>query len=67
MQSENLAVIGAGAWGTALALLLAKNGHSFPLWVYEEDLSETMITKRENTLFLPGFALPEKIEPTSSL
>jgi glycerol-3-phosphate dehydrogenase (NAD(P)+) len=67
MQSEKLAVIGAGAWGTALALLLAKNGHSFPLWVYEEDLAETMRTKRENTLFLPGFSLPDNIEPTSSL
>jgi glycerol-3-phosphate dehydrogenase (NAD(P)+) len=67
MQSENLAIIGAGAWGTALALLLVKNGHSFPLWVYEEDLSETMKTKRENTLFLPGFSLPDNIEPTSSL
>jgi glycerol-3-phosphate dehydrogenase (NAD(P)+) len=67
MQSENLAIIGAGAWGTALALLLAKNGHSFPLWVYEEDLAETMRDKRENTLFLPGFSLPDNIEPTASL
>jgi glycerol-3-phosphate dehydrogenase (NAD(P)+) len=67
MQSEKLAVIGAGAWGTALALLLAKNGHSFPLWVYEEDLAETMRDKQENTLFLPGFSLPDNIEPTSSL
>jgi glycerol-3-phosphate dehydrogenase (NAD(P)+) len=67
MQSENLAIIGAGAWGTALALLLAKNGHTFPLWVYEKDLSETMKTNRENTLFLPGFSLPENIQPTSSL
>ena len=67
MQSENLAIIGAGAWGTALALLLAGKGHTFPLWVYEEDLSETMKTKRENTLFLPGFSLPENIHPTHSL
>lgn len=67
MQTENLAIIGAGAWGTALALLLAENGHSFPLWVYEKDLSETMKTNRENTLFLPGFSLPENIQPTSSL
>lgn len=67
MPSENLAVIGAGAWGTALALLLAKNGHSFPLWVYERDLAETMRDKQENTLFLPGFSLPDSIEPTSSL
>ncbi len=67
MQSENLAVIGAGAWGTALALLLAEKGHAFPLWVYEEDLAETIQAKRENTLFLPGFSLPENIQPTHSL
>lgn len=67
MQSENLAVIGAGAWGTALALLLAKKGYTFPLWVYEEDLSNTMKTRRENSLFLPGFSLPENIQPTHSL
>ncbi len=67
MHSENLGVIGAGAWGTALALLLAKNGHFFPLWVYEENLSEIMKTKRENTVFLPDFSLPENIQPTSSL
>jgi len=67
MQSENLAIIGAGAWGTALALLLAKKGHTFPLWVYEEDLCVTMKTKRENALFLPGFSLPENIHPTHSL
>ena len=67
MQAENLAIIGAGAWGTALALLLAEKGYSFPLWVYEKDLAETMKTKRENTLFLPGFSLPENIQPTHSL
>ena len=67
MQSENLAIIGAGAWGTALALLLAEKGLTVPLWVYEEDLCETMKTKRENTLFLPGFSLPKNIQPTSSL
>lgn len=67
MQSENIAIIGAGAWGTALALLLAEKGYTFPLWVYEQDLCETIKTKRENTFFLPGFSLPENIRPTHSL
>jgi len=67
MQSESLAIIGAGAWGTALALLLAEKGNTFPLWVYEEDLCKTMVDKRENTLFLPGFSLPKNIQPTPSL
>jgi glycerol-3-phosphate dehydrogenase (NAD(P)+) len=67
MQPDNLGIIGAGAWGTALALLLAKKGQSLSLWVYEEDLLKTMKSKRENTLFLPGFSLPDNIHPTSSL
>ncbi len=67
MQSENIGIIGAGAWGTAIALLLAEKGYTFPLWVYEEDLSNTMKSQRENTLFLPGFSLPENIQPTTSL
>lgn len=67
MQLEKIGIIGAGAWGTALALILAEKGYTFPLWVYEEDLAETMKTKRENTLFLPGFSLPENIQPTTSL
>lgn len=67
MKFESLGIIGAGAWGTALALLLAEKGYSFPLWVYEEDLCEAMKAKRENTLFLPGFPLSKNIYPTNSL
>lgn len=67
MKSDSLGVIGAGSWGTALAILLAEKGYSFPLWVYEEDLCESMNSKRENTLFLPGFPLPPNIHPTASL
>ncbi|MDA0690387.1 MAG: NAD(P)-dependent glycerol-3-phosphate dehydrogenase [Nitrospinae bacterium] len=67
MTYESLGIIGAGSWGTALALLLAEKGYSFPLWVYEEDLCASMIKKRENTLFLPGFPLHQNIHPTASL
>jgi glycerol-3-phosphate dehydrogenase (NAD(P)+) len=67
MTYESLGIIGAGSWGTALALLLAEKGYSFPLWVYEEDLCASMVKKRENTLFLPGFPLHQNIHPTASL
>ena len=67
MSSEKIGVIGAGSWGTALAILLANKGHSVSLWVYEPDLCETIRTQRENTLFLPGHSLPRGIHATHAL
>lgn len=63
----NVAVIGGGGWGTALALLLTKNGHEVRLWVYEGDLAERMRAKRENDLFLPGVAIPPEVAILSDL
>lgn len=62
-----VAVIGAGAWGTAFALHLARTGKQVILWVYEEDLCEYMRLHRENKDFLPGFLLPDSIEFTCDL
>ncbi len=56
---EKIAVIGAGAWGTTLAALLADKGHEVTLWVYENDLAERMQKSRINDLYLPGHVLPE--------
>ncbi len=67
MSSETIGVIGAGSWGTALALLLAGKEHPVSLWVYENDLCETLRSQRENILFLPGHTLPPNIHPTNSL
>jgi len=61
------AVIGAGAWGTTLATLLAEKGHSVSLWVYEKDLAKEMAELRENKRYLPGFPLPESIEISANL
>ncbi|HYJ33068.1 MAG TPA: NAD(P)H-dependent glycerol-3-phosphate dehydrogenase [Candidatus Binatia bacterium] len=63
----NVAVIGGGGWGTALAALLVKNGHAVRLWVYEADLAERMRRDRRNDLFLPGVAIPEAVAITSDL
>ena len=52
------AVIGSGAWGTALAIRLCKNGHDVTMWTYEKELVEEMNTTRRNPR-LPGAVLPE--------
>lgn len=63
----SIGVIGAGSWGTALAVLLCGNGHEVTLWSIIEDEVHTLQTKRENSDKLPGVKLPEKIEVTSDL
>ena len=63
---RRVAVVGAGSWGTALAIHLARNGHSVRLWVREPELLEAMRATGENTMFLPGFALPEDVQPVAS-
>jgi len=64
---KNVTVIGAGAWGTTLARLLAGKGLQIRLWAYESDVVQAIRTKQENTLFLPGVKLPPLIAPTTSL
>lgn len=66
-MSEPIAVIGAGSWGTALAIHLAKQGRPVTLWVREPDLAKEMVRVRENRLFLPGFPLPDIVSPTNDL
>jgi glycerol-3-phosphate dehydrogenase (NAD(P)+) len=66
-MSKKIGVIGAGAWGTALSLLLAENKHTVTLWMFENDLSEETARTRENRVYLPGFTLTESITVTSSL
>jgi glycerol-3-phosphate dehydrogenase (NAD(P)+) len=66
-MKETIGVIGAGAWGTALALLLAEKGHDVTLWMYEKDLAEETARTRENRTYLPGFSLPASLAITSSL
>ncbi len=61
------AIIGAGAWGTAFSMLLARKGNEILLWSYEPELSEILQKTRENSYFLPGFTLPEKIRFTDDL
>jgi glycerol-3-phosphate dehydrogenase (NAD(P)+) len=64
---KNLAIIGGGSWGTALALVLAPRFRGIRLWVYETDLAARMATSRENDVYLSGFQLPTHVEITSDL
>lgn len=64
---QRIGVIGAGAWGTALAKHLAEKGVRTKLWAYEREVAESINTARENRLFLPGVSLPASLEVTTSL
>lgn len=64
---KELAIIGAGGWGTALAIVLSPRFECIRLWVYEADLAARMRDTRENDFFLPGFLLPANVEITTSL
>ena len=56
----NLTVIAAGAWGTALAIAFSAR-HRVTLWTREDDVTQTMLSERENKRFLPGHRLPDAL------
>ncbi len=66
-MAETVAVLGAGSWGTALAIQLARNGLSVRLWGHEPAHIERLCNLHENTDYLPGFKLESYIEPLSEL
>ena len=66
-MTERLAIIGAGSWGTALAIVLSPKFQSIRLWAHEADLVARMSANRENDIFLPGFGIPQNVEPTAEL
>ena len=59
-----VSVVGSGSWGTAVAVMLAKNGHDVVLWSYFEEESKELAKNRENIPFLPGIKIPENVEFT---
>jgi len=63
----SVGVIGSGAWGTTLALLLANKGTETILWEHRPDRAVEIQQQRENTLFLPGFRFPNTLYVTSNL
>ncbi len=66
-MSTRLSVLGAGSWGTALAIQLARNGARVSLWGHDPAEIDALRRERENARYLPGVALPEGLEPTAEL
>ncbi|MEQ9196027.1 MAG: NAD(P)H-dependent glycerol-3-phosphate dehydrogenase [Parvibaculum sp.] len=67
IEYNRIAVIGAGAWGTALAQVAAKAGRSVTLWARESEVVASVNGSHENTTFLPGIALDESLRATADL
>lgn len=67
MPITRIGVIGAGAWGTALAKHLAEKGLLVRLWAYEREVVDSIRASRENRLFLPGVILPRSLTATHIL
>lgn len=66
-QSQSIAVLGAGSWGTALALLLARNGLPVYLWGHDSARMATIAHERKNTRYLPDFPFPDNLYIRSDL
>jgi len=64
---NSIGVIGAGAWGTAVALSLARQGYPVEIWALENDVVHSINTKHENKQFLEGFTLPENLVASTDM
>ncbi|HWZ42445.1 MAG TPA: NAD(P)H-dependent glycerol-3-phosphate dehydrogenase [Candidatus Saccharimonadales bacterium] len=65
---SRIAVIGAGSWGTALAMVAGRRGdHEVRLWAFEKEVCEGLLKNHINAQFLPGFTVPATVTPTNSL
>jgi glycerol-3-phosphate dehydrogenase (NAD(P)+) len=62
-----VSVLGAGGWGTTLAILLHYNGHSVTLWEYKKSYAKELVKKRINADYLPGVKIPKEILITSDI
>jgi glycerol-3-phosphate dehydrogenase (NAD(P)+) len=62
-----ITILGAGAYGTAIAHLLASQGHQVKLWCYEQEVYDVIIKHRINDSYMPGVLLPDLIEPKIDL
>jgi glycerol-3-phosphate dehydrogenase (NAD(P)+) len=64
---KEIVVVGAGSWGTALSVHLARIGHTVRLWAREPEIVEQMRRARVNGVFLPGVTLPDGVIPCEAL
>jgi glycerol-3-phosphate dehydrogenase (NAD(P)+) len=62
---SKIAIIGAGAWGTAIAIVLGRSRrHELKLWAYEKEVRESIGSTRTNSVFLPGQEIPDRVRST---
>lgn len=66
-HSQQVGVVGAGSWGSALALLLHQNGHTVTVWGHDADTVQKIRAAGENTTYLPGVPLPAEIRFTAAM
>lgn len=64
---EKVTVLGAGSWGTALAIVLAENGHDTLIWSHRQDQADEINTSHTNKKYLPQTVLPTNLQATASL
>ncbi|OLD56960.1 MAG: glycerol-3-phosphate dehydrogenase [Acidobacteria bacterium 13_1_40CM_2_56_5] len=66
-MSFPIAIIGAGGWGTALAITMARAEREVRLWAYESYLVETILATRENPIYLPSARVPESVHVSNTM
>jgi glycerol-3-phosphate dehydrogenase (NAD(P)+) len=65
---SEIAIIGAGAWGTALSIVLGRKGtHHVRLWAHEKEVCDSIASRRVNELFLPEYSVPDSVRSSNSL
>ena len=64
---DKVCVLGAGSWGSALALVLAKNGYDVSLWTRDSEQADSINKTKENTDYLPGVLFPNNIKVTTNI
>lgn len=62
---SRIAIIGAGAWGTAISIVLGRSAkHTVKLWAYEKEVRDSIGSTRTNSVFLPGQEIPDRVQST---
>ena len=67
LEVKQIGVIGAGSYGNALALHVARKGYPTKIWAYEKEVVEEINTKHTNSIFLKGYELPPNLTATNNI
>ena len=67
IREQPVAIVGGGAWGTALAVNLGRRGVPVRLYMHEDELVRRMLARRDNPVYLPGVEIPDAVTPTNEI